>query len=627
MSVAGTDKEEAGGLKEMHSAALNNNSKASPEERHRDLATTELAELLREAIDCIKVPSASQAKLIAEIEYLAERLVTERFQLAVLGQFKRGKSTLLNALLGEAVLPTGVVPVTAIPTFLQEATAPGLRVAYNDGRIEAINVKGTDALREKLTALVTEEANPHNRFDIARVDVFLPSDFLARGVVLIDTPGVGSTHRHNSATADAVLPECDATLFVVSPDPPITPVEVEFLARIRQTVAHLTIVLNKIDTLEPNEQSTAVAFLRGVLTEEAQLPADTPIFCLSARGALRTMQNGEDRTALEATGFLELERRLGQFLATEKQTTLKAAIARKASACTRELQLETDIALKSLRLPLQDLEERLQTFDEATGQFESERRAAADLLTGDRLRALEELEKEAERLRTEGRAVLTPELDRLLASGRDVEETRALLTEKVIAFFDDALGEVVREVRVRLRSVFSVHQERADALITLVRQTAANLLQIPFHAPESSEAFETRRDPFWVTSARNVELSPIPAGALDGFLPRPMREKRIRRRLLEEMDSVLRRNVENLRWATRQNLEDAFRRFGAELDERLALSLDATRGAMKAALDRRRQHSEAAEAEIIATESASTRLSELAVALALEGKALREATK
>lgn len=604
-----------GAVKEMHPSVLNNNAKASPEERHRDLATTELPELLREAIDCIKVPSASQAKLISQIEHLAERLVTERFQLAVLGQFKRGKSTLLNALLGDAVLPTGVVPVTAIPTFLQEGTAPGLRVAYNDGRFEAIDLNGSDSIREQLTALVTEEANPHNRLDIARVDVFLPSDFLARGVVLIDTPGVGSTHRHNSATADAVLPECDATLFVVSPDPPITPVEVEFLARIRQTVAHLTIVLNKIDTLEPNEQSTAVAFLRRVLTEEAQLPADTPIFCLSARGALRTMQNGGDRTALEATGFLELERRLGQFLATEKQTTLKAAIARKAAACMRELQLEAAVALKSLLLPLQDLEERLQTFDDATRQFESERRAAADLLTGDRLRALEELEKDAERLRPKGRAVLTSELDRLLAAGHDVEETRSRLTEKVIAFSEDSLGEVVRDVRARLGSVFSVHQKRADVLITLVRQTAANLLQIPFHAPESSEAFEARRDPFWVTSARNVELSPIPAGALDGFLPRPMREKRIRRRLLEEMDSVLRRNVENLRWATRQNQEDAFRRFGAELDERLALSLAATRGAMKTALSRRTQHSKAIESEISEKQTELSQLVEVAAAL------------
>ena len=84
-------------------------------------------------------------------------------------------------------------------------------------------------MREKLTAFVTEEANPRNVLNVARVDVFLPAQLLERGVVLIDTPGVGSTHRHQTAAADAVLPECDAALFVVSADPPITEIEIDYL--------------------------------------------------------------------------------------------------------------------------------------------------------------------------------------------------------------------------------------------------------------------------------------------------------------------------------------------------------------------------------------------------------------
>src|SRR6266567_6044144 len=96
---------------------------------------------------------------------------------------------------------------------------------------------------------------------------------------------------------------------------------------------------------------------------------------------------------------------------------------------------------------------------------------------------------------------------------------------------------------------------RADELITLVRQTAANLLEIPFHAPESSEAFEAKHDPFWVTAARTAELNPIPPGAFDQLLPPGIRKTRMRKRLLEEIDAVVIRNVENLRWATRQNIE------------------------------------------------------------------------
>jgi hypothetical protein len=93
----------------------------------------------------------------------------------VLGQFKRGK-----------------IPVTAMPTFFQAAPTPHLRVTFAGGRVEESDADGP-ALRARLAALVTEGANPRNMLGIARVAAFLPSELLAGGVVLIDTPGVGST--------------------------------------------------------------------------------------------------------------------------------------------------------------------------------------------------------------------------------------------------------------------------------------------------------------------------------------------------------------------------------------------------------------------------------------------------
>jgi GTPase Era involved in 16S rRNA processing len=591
------------------------------------LATAEncdLVEVLDAAANCISRPSSSEAKALQRLNALRGRLAVERFQLAVLGQFKRGKSTVLNALLGQSVLPIGVVPVTAIPTFLESATgrtrrgepatASKIRVTYVSGKVEEFAPKSTEALRGRLTAFVTEEGNPRNTLNVARVDVFLPAELLERGVVLIDTPGVGSTQRHQTEAADAVLPECDAALFVVSADPPITEIEIEYLARIRQTVARLIVVFNKIDVIEPHEREKAATFLRNALVDHGFDPF-TPIFGLSARTALRAKEcsNAE---AFAASGFAELENHLVQFLANEKRETLNAAIARKAAVLVAQLELETEIALKSLRLPTEDLERRMATFDEATKQFEVERRTANDLLAGDRARALKELEDEAERLRGEAHSVLETKLDHALTQGADAEDARTQLTSAVVAFFEDALREIIGKVGARLEQVLRVHQRRADELITLVRQTAANLLEIPFHAPESSEAFEAKREPFWVTAARTAELNPIPPDAFDALLPAKVRKKRMRKRLLEEINAVLVRNVENLRWATRQNVEDTFRRFGAELDERLALSLDSTRGAMRKALEQRRERAEQVDSEIETTQLALSRLNQIAKRLA-----------
>jgi len=579
-----------------------------------------LPDLLSVATNSVAAPSASQRKILERLDTLRERLATERFQLAVLGQFKRGKSTVLNALLGQSVLPIGVVPVTAIPAFLEPAPASSIRVTYVSGKVEEFEPPDTDALREKLTTFVTEEANPRNVLNVARVDVFLPAQILERGVVLIDTPGVGSTHRHQTAAADAILPECDAALLVVSADPPITEIEIEYLARIRQTVARLIVVLNKIDMIEPHERDKAATFLRNALVDHAGLDPFTPIFSLSARDALRAKESS-DAEAFAASGFGELEKHLVQFLASEKRETLNAAIARKAAALIAQLELETEIALKSLRLPVEDLERRMAAFDEAARRFDVERQNANDFLVGDRLRALHKLDAEAEQLRADARAVLEHELDQALAADKSSEDARKRLTATVVTFFDDALRRVIRQVGTRIEEVLRVHQRRADELITSVRQTAANLLEIPFHAPESSDAFEAKREPFWVTAARTAKLNPIPPGAFDRFLPIPIRKAIVRKRLLKEIDAVVTRNVENLRWATRQNLEDTFRRFGAELDERLALSLAATRGAMQKALEQRKQHAEQIDSEIEARQRALSRLAEIAETLARQEKA------
>jgi predicted GTPase len=185
-----------------------------------EVGAAALPDLLASAIHCLPNPSGNQARLLEALVHLQLRLATERFQLAVLGQFKRGKSMLLNALLRGDVLPVGVVPVTAIPTFLESGVIPRICVTYSSQKVDAFKINEWDSLREHLTTFVTEERNPGNKLGIARVDVQMPSELLEHGVVLIDTPGVGSIFRHNSVAAVAVLPECDAALFVLSADPP-----------------------------------------------------------------------------------------------------------------------------------------------------------------------------------------------------------------------------------------------------------------------------------------------------------------------------------------------------------------------------------------------------------------------
>lgn len=143
-----------------------------------------------------------------------EKIAAQTFNLVVAGQFKRGKSSIINALLGAELLPVGVVPLTSVVTILSAGEVTQVEVAFEDGRIEAAAV-------EQLAEYVTEKGNPKNVKAVREVHIRHPSAWLRGGVRLIDTPGIGSVYRHNTDVAYGFLPKADAVLFVLSVDQPL----------------------------------------------------------------------------------------------------------------------------------------------------------------------------------------------------------------------------------------------------------------------------------------------------------------------------------------------------------------------------------------------------------------------
>jgi hypothetical protein len=158
-----------------------------------------LAVLLEKAADTILENGSVFVHYAQKLNELADRYSEGRFHPAVLGQFKRGKSTLLNALTRDPILPVGVVPLTAAPTFIQYGETAKISVQYQGGRpAEEFRGASTAERCAYLARFVTEKGNPQNKLGIAEVQVDLPAAILSGGVVLIDTRGIGSTYRHNT---------------------------------------------------------------------------------------------------------------------------------------------------------------------------------------------------------------------------------------------------------------------------------------------------------------------------------------------------------------------------------------------------------------------------------------------
>jgi GTP-binding protein EngB required for normal cell division len=295
-----------------------------------------------------------------DVRALAERVRDGLFYVACVGQFKRGKSTLLNALVGTPVLPVGVVPVTAVVTVIRHGERPAARVrSASDGWRE---IATTD-----LASYVTEEQNPENAKDVAAVEVFLPGELLASGMCLVDTPGIGSVFSGNTAATHAFVPHVDAAVVVLGADPPISADELALVTEIGQQCQQLLVVLNKADRLGDDEREEAVRFTRQVLAERAGLDG-VPLFTVSAKERLAGA--GPQREWGELVGAL-------RDLACESGSGLvRSAEERGIARLTARLQRHLDEQRGALLRPVAETEQRVANLRACVGEAE---RALGDL--------------------------------------------------------------------------------------------------------------------------------------------------------------------------------------------------------------------------------------------------------
>ncbi|MDT8067355.1 MAG: dynamin family protein [Terriglobia bacterium] len=245
----------------------------------------------------------------SEAAVLAERISEGRFYVACVGQFKRGKSTLLSALVGDSILPTGVTPVTSVPTVIRYGKSKTARVRI-EGEWRAI-------APYELAEYVSEEQNPENRKSVEGVEVFLHSELLSGGMCLVDTPGIGSVFLGNTEATRAFIPHIDAVIIVVGADPPITADELSLIDALGSQVRDLLVVLNKADRVTEKERIDAAEFTKRMIESRLARPVDR-IYEVSALERLE--RSGAHRDWSEFVGSLErLSSQSGDMLAKSAQ--------------------------------------------------------------------------------------------------------------------------------------------------------------------------------------------------------------------------------------------------------------------------------------------------------------------
>ncbi|PIY37169.1 dynamin family protein [Candidatus Aquicultor secundus] len=370
------------------------------------------------------------------LEYAIEKLTDNKFNLVVMGEFKRGKTSFINALLGESVLPMAVVPLTSIITELVYGDIPSAEVIFEDGKRKTISL-------EVLDDYVTERKNPSNEKGAKKVIVRYPSKYLQEGVILVDTPGVGSIYEHNTEVSYDYLPEADAVIFLVSSDPPISKTEIAFLADVKEYIEKLFFIQNKIDYLSDGEREESLAFNRKVL--EQALGNSVTLIPLSARLALQARQNGNQEMLLKSN-LPEFERELSEFLLKEKGMLILTVAVNRGLQATNNILRHIELELKTLEAPIEIVEKQLGDFKKYVEQIERKRLDAHYLMKGQISELLKQYDEEVETLNKERLPEAINELE------SEFQKVKAGPKREIAEKLDEAVRGIILSIFTRWRS-------------------------------------------------------------------------------------------------------------------------------------------------------------------------------
>ncbi|MGH3787912.1 MAG: dynamin family protein [Pseudonocardiaceae bacterium] len=192
-----------------------------------------------------------RSDLESRLRQTRARLVDEQVRVLVVGEFKQGKSLLVNGLVRAPVCPVHDDMATSVPTVVRHADVPvAALVRVSEAEGDDLSQRRTERVEvpiDKLAEQVSESGNPANRERWSYAEVGLPRPVLTGGLELVDTPGVGGLNSVHGAATMAMLPSADAVLLVSDASQEYTRPELEFLRQAAKVCPNVACVLTKID--------------------------------------------------------------------------------------------------------------------------------------------------------------------------------------------------------------------------------------------------------------------------------------------------------------------------------------------------------------------------------------------
>ena len=280
-----------------------------------------------------------------------EKIAKEHFEVAIVGEFKRGKSTLINALLGQEVLPADVLPATATLNRVTYSEEPYVMVEYKNGEEEKVDI---NKLADYVTKLSYESEKKAET--VKQATVYYDTAFCKNNVDIIDTPGLNDDEQMTNVTL-SILPEIDAAVFVISANSPFSQFEKEFLEKkmLTSDMGRIIFAVNCFGTFSKEDEDRIVETVEkrigSYVMEKAKMvmgenskefavykrKIGTPkVIGVYAKKALMAKESG-DTAMLEESNFPTFERVLESMLTQERGAITLQILANKIISSSSEL--------------------------------------------------------------------------------------------------------------------------------------------------------------------------------------------------------------------------------------------------------------------------------------------------
>ena len=328
---------------------------------------TQLLQCLREMK--IKYEFFCNKRIKQRIQQLEEQLQSEAFNVVVLGEFKRGKSTFVNALLRTELLPMDVLPETATINALLWSDEPRTEVIYSDGRKE---VGGADAAFLRRFTAKKEQGFE----DIRYLKIGLQADVLKNNIVLVDTPGVSDLNEQRVQLTYEFIPQADAIIFLLDAAAPLKKSEKEFIEDYlgNMPLDRILFIANKFDEIEEEEEENVIGDMQKRIAYAFKGGSKSlSVLPLSAETALAAIKQG-DKEQLKASGLLAVEKKLQENIAygtsaAAKQERFKQNYSTILRMLEREVENRVNLSQGTKEEIEQIIENLHQTIENRSGKI------------------------------------------------------------------------------------------------------------------------------------------------------------------------------------------------------------------------------------------------------------------